>query len=105
MCNGEFEELVPRVSEFDGKGVTFISLSIAGWSSGELPSTQFLKEWKTKHAIPFVVAASPKDAGKMFYTSPRIPNTVIVDREGKLAFKGINPGADRILDEVRRLLP
>ena len=98
------KELVAKVSEFKGKPVTFISLSVAGWSSGELPSTTFLKEWKAKHSIPFTVAASPKNAGKEFYATPRIPNMVVIDQSGKLAFKQIHAPVDQVFAKVRELL-
>jgi hypothetical protein len=85
--------------------VVFISLSTAGWHSGELPSTQFLKEWKQRHRIPdtFVVAASPRDAGRDFYDEPELPNTVIVDPNGNLAFKKVDPGASGIIDAVKQI--
>ena len=98
------KELVSKVSEFKGKPVTFVSLSIAGKSSGELPSPQFLKEWKSQFNIPFVVAASPKNPGKEFYEQPRIPNMVVVDQGGKLAFKKIHAAVDEVFQKVRSLL-
>ena len=97
-------ELVPLVPEFEGKPVTFISLMVSGWSSGELPTAQFLKEWQQKHAIPFEIAASPRDPGKEFYQFPVFPNAVIIDQTNKLAFKSARPGVSRILQEVRRLV-
>lgn len=104
-CNTEMAEISPKSKQYEGKPVKFISLSASGWKSSEPPSTPFLKEWKSKHKIPFAVAASPKDAGKKFLAPPiYIPNVVIIDPSGKLAYKEINPGVDAILEEVDRLL-
>ena len=55
-CNEEFRQLIPRVKEFDGKPVRFVSLSVAGWSSSSPPNAKFLNEWKARHKIPFLVA-------------------------------------------------
>ena len=103
-CNAEMGELVPKVTEFEAKPVTFYSLSIGGWSSGELPDAPFLKEWKEKFDIPFHVAASPNNPGKEFFPSARIPSAVVIDKEGKLAFRQIHATVDQVLGEVRRLL-
>lgn len=104
-CNSEFEELVPRVSEFQGKPVSFISLSASGWSQSQSPDTKFLTEWKDKHEVPFVVAGSPKDAGKQFFEPPLyIPSVVILDAMGNLTYKQVNPGVDKMFKEVNRLL-
>ena len=104
-CNDELSEIAPRVTEFAGKPVTFLSLSASGWQHGSEPTMQFLKEWAAKHKITFPVLASPKDAGKKFIAPPiYIPNVAIVGKDGKLTYKAINPGVDVILDEVRSAL-
>jgi len=104
-CNAEFKELSPAVKEFDGKAVTFISLSSQGWKKGSTPDKQFLNEWKDKHAIPFTVAASPKDAGKAFFEPPYyIPSVVIIDQKGKLVFKEVSSPVEHTLKQVRDLL-
>lgn len=105
-CNSEFQELSPQVREFKNKPVKFISLSAAGWSKQSLPDTKFLNEWKNKHSLDdFVVAASPKDPGKKFFEPPiYIPNVAIIGKDGKLAYKAVNPGVNAILAQVRRLM-
>lgn len=103
-CNSEFSELIPKVGEFDGKGVVFISLSVAGWSQGSKPTTTFLKEWKARHNIPFTVAAAPVKEPYGFFSTPYIPNVVIVRPDGTMAYKAINPGVSAIFREIRRLL-
>lgn len=103
-CNVEFSELVPRVDEFAGKPVVFISLSVAGWSNSSAPTTQFLREWKERWDIPFTVAAAARKEGFSFFTDPRIPSVVIVDGEGKLVYKAINPGASTIFSKIKKLI-
>ena len=102
-CNQEFAELVPKVSQFNNQPITFISLSEAGWAGGLKPNTQFLQEWKAKHQIPFMVAASPRDGGIAFGAED-IPNVAIIDKQNKLVYKASLPGAEMILLEVRRAL-
>lgn len=103
-CNAEFTKLVPRVKELSNQPVTFVSLSAAGWTRPAPPDLQFLIEWKEKHEIPFTVAASPKDAGKLFFESPQtIPNVAIVDKTGKLAYKSIEGSLDEMFKEIKRL--
>lgn len=104
-CNEEMSQLAPRVKEFEGKPVTFISLSAYGWESGTMPDMTFLNEWKNKFKIPFPVAASPRDAGKVYFDPPLfIPNTVIIDRMGNLFYKEFAPEIDVLFDQVKAAL-
>jgi len=103
-CNSEMDELVPQVSEFNQKQVTFISLSAEGWERGDSPDQTFLRSWKKKHHIPFFVAASPDDFGSDFSDQSYIPLVAIIDSHGKLAYSAVSPGADAIVQEVRSLL-
>lgn len=104
-CNEEFKEIGPKVKEFDGKPVIFVSLSSDGWTNGSKPDSTFLREWEVKHNIPFLVAASPKDAGKKFFDPPLyIPNVAIIGKDGKLAYKAVNPGVSAVFEEVRKHL-
>lgn len=104
-CNEEFDQLSTRVKEFDGKPVTFISLSASGWTQAEAPTQTFLKEWKDKHKVSFEVCASPKDAGKQFFEPPLyIPSVVILDGFGNLTYAEVNPGINAMFAEVKRLL-
>lgn len=89
--------------------MVFVSLSVGGWSSGELPDAQFLQSWIQKFnlthaAAPFVVAASPRDAGKEFWERPHTPNTIVVDAKGVLFDKKEHPGAQGIVEMVRNAL-
>jgi hypothetical protein len=109
-CNNEFKSLAAATAEFSGKPVTFISLSAAGWTSGSTPDRKFLQEWQTKHKLNLalaniLVAGSPHDAGKDFFSSPSIPNVVIVDPAGEVAWKAIGPDFRDVLAEVRKILP
>lgn len=103
-CNTEFSQLVPRVGEFDGKPVVFISLSVAGWSQSSSPTTQFLREWKDRWDIPFTVAAASRKEPYSFFSNPLLPNVVIVDGDNKLAYRAINPGVNAIFNKVKALL-
>lgn len=104
-CNDEFDEISPRVKEFDGKAVTFISLSGAGYSSGSQPNQSFLQSWRNRHSIPssVVVAGSPRDYGQSFGHSA-IPNVAVIDPGGKLTFTETAPGVDATFEEVRKAL-
>jgi hypothetical protein len=109
-CNTEFASIARETAEFEGKPVRFISLSSAGWTSGSSPNKTFLTSWQNKHGLAkakasFVIAGSPRDAGKDFFKDVYIPNVAIVDTTGKVAFKAINPGVSKIVSEVRKLLP
>ncbi len=106
-CNQEFDEFSPRVGEFDGKPVVFLSLSASGWTNPSTPDATFLGAWRTKHHIPasVFVSASPKDAGKAFFTPPLyIPNVVIVDQQGNLAYKAVEPGVDEMFAQIHKLI-
>ena len=104
-CNAEIDEISARVKEFNGQPVTFISLSSQGDEHGQDPTVDFLKSWKERHNIPFVVAAAPKDAGKHFFTPPLyIPNVALVGKDGKLAYKAVAPDVDTLFEEVRKAL-
>jgi len=104
-CNAEMAELAPKVGQFNGKPVTFISISGNGWEHGSLPTTDFLKAWQSKYAIPFPVVASPKDAGKAYFEPPLyIPNVVIIDKAGRLIYKDFAPGVETIFAEVNAAL-
>lgn len=102
-CNNEMEELAPASAEFEGKSVVFASLSGEGWSHGQKPDATFLKEWKDRHSIPFVVAGTFKDFGKDFGAQGFIPFAAIVDGEGNVTKSG-SLSAAAITSEVRRLL-
>jgi peroxiredoxin len=109
-CNEKFSEVVASTNEFNGKPVTFISLSAAGWSSASKPDKKFLQEWRAKHKLDrglanIVVAASHRDAGRDFFPSPSIPNVVIIDTSGEVAYKAEGPSMKTVLEQVRRLLP
>lgn len=104
-CNDEFQELGRRVGEYKDKPVIFISLSASGWTQSQAPDQQFLGEWQKKHNISFLVAASPKDAGKKFFEPPLyIPSVAILDHDGKLAYKAVSPGISAILSQVDTLV-
>lgn len=104
-CNQEMSELAPRAKEFEGQPVTFVSLSAQGDQHGSEPTEDFLKSWKERHNIPFLVAASPKDAGKSFFAPPLyIPNVAIVGKDGKLAYKAVGPEVDAVFAEIKKAL-
>ncbi|MBI4404154.1 MAG: TlpA family protein disulfide reductase [Deltaproteobacteria bacterium] len=103
-CNAEMEELAPKVSEFQGKPVTFISLSTAGWVKYSPADVPFLREWRDRYKIPFTVAAAPSSEMYQFFTQPRIPNVAILRKDGKLAYKAIGASPETIFSQVRRLL-
>jgi len=104
-CNSEFDELKGKLAQYDGKRVTFLSLSSAGWTNGTQPTPQFLNEWRDKFGLKIPVLASPKDAGKSFIKPPLyIPNVAILDIDGRLAYKAVNPGVPVILQKVNGLL-
>jgi len=98
-------ELAARAKEFDGEPVTFLSLSAQGDAHGSLPTTEFLKSWRDRHRIPFLVAASPKDAGKQFFAPPiYIPNLAVVGKDGKLTYKAVAPEVDTLFAEIKKAL-
>ena len=103
VCNGEFQELIPRLGEVNNLNVNFISLSAAGWSAVEIPTTEFLQEWQQKHQIPFDVAASSRDPGIYFFKNARVPSVVIIDQKRKLAFKKLSASIDEIFEEIKRI--
>ena len=103
-CNEEMAKFPAAIKPYEGKPVTFYSLSAQGFKNGDLPTTEFLKEWQKKHNIPFIVAASPKDAGKLFWDPPYfIPRVAIIDQSGKLANKNMET-MEAVFAEINRLL-
>ncbi len=104
-CNKEMQEIVQRFNQIKDKAVTFISLSAQGDLQGAPPTSEFLKSWKERHAIPFLVAASPRDAGRHFFAPPiYIPNVVIIGRDNRLVFKAVSPKVEQIFAEVNKAL-
>jgi len=104
-CNEELEQLIPRLSEFAEKPVLFLSLSASGYSPSEPPDSEFLKNWKEKHKIPFPVLASPKDPGKKFFEPPyHIPSVAIVGLDNRLFYKAVGPDIDTLLGKVNEAL-
>ena len=104
-CNEKMGELVQKVDVFKNSPVVFYSLSSEGYKRGAPADAEFLKNWKEKHKIPFIVAASPRDPGRKFFEPPLyIPNVVIVGRDGKLTWKEMGPEIDDLLDAVREAL-
>ncbi|MBI4404153.1 MAG: redoxin domain-containing protein [Deltaproteobacteria bacterium] len=103
-CGNEMQDLAARVSVFDGRPVTFVSLSISGWQLETPADSQFLTQWEDTYEIPFAVAAASLSEMKQVFSELLIPSVIIIDKSGKLAFKGINPGTDVIFEQVRLLL-
>lgn len=104
-CNKEMAVLAVRSQEFADKPVTFISLSAQGDVQGAPPTIDFLKGWRERHKIPFLVAASPRDAGKNFFAPPiYIPNVVVIGRDNRLAYKSIGPTVDELFAEIKKAL-
>jgi peroxiredoxin len=104
-CQAEMKELVPRVKEFQGKSVVFISLSSQGDGHGSEPDKKFLESWQKRYNIPFTVAASPKDAGKSFFDPPYyIPATVVLDKSGKLIGKEQGMSVDDLFALINKNL-
>lgn len=109
-CHAEFKELVPKLERFAAKKVTFISLTAGGVDSSVDPTEDTLRKWETKFAIDkakasWVVALSPRDPGRYFFDQVLIPSVVILDQNGKVAFKAVTPGVTKIIAEVERLKP
>jgi thiol-disulfide isomerase/thioredoxin len=102
-CNEEVSELSQIHKQFEGKAVTFASLSGEGFKHGTRPDKAFLEAWKKKHKIPFVVAGKYRDFGFEFEGPGSIPFTVIVDKKGNVAKKGFM-STNSIVSHVKRLL-
>jgi hypothetical protein len=101
-CNDEFYELVPRVGEFAGQPVTFVSISAQGFNHGDAPNPSFLTAWQAKFEIPFTVAASPNDFGRDFTEQPYIPNVAIIDKQGNLSYAAVSPGVDATFEQINK---
>lgn len=105
-CQDEIAELSKRYPEIKNSGLLVASLSAEGMKPGQPVNDDFLKAWKEKYSIPFEVLASPKNAGKEFFEPPYyIPATVILNKDGLLAFKKVDAKVDEIFSKVRELLP
>ena len=102
-CNEEMHALAPAYSEFANSPVTFASLSGEGYAHGSKPDQTFLKSWKQKHNIPFVVAGKYKDFGQSMGASGTIPFAVIVNQKGESVAHG-NLSPSTITSTVRKLL-
>lgn len=102
-CNAEMGDLSKMYPEFANQEVVFASLSGEGYARGSKPDQTFLKSWKAKHKIPFVVAGKYKDFGKSFSAPGSIPFAVIVDKAGNVEQKGF-VSANQIRSIVRKLL-
>lgn len=104
-CNKEMSVLAKRSAEFLDKPVTFISLSSQGDLQGQPPTPEFLRSWKERHQIPFLVLASPKDSGRYFFAPPLfIPNVVVIGRDNRLAYKAIGASVDELFAEIKKAL-
>ncbi|NBT57661.1 hypothetical protein EBT16_02640 [bacterium] len=104
-CQDEMSELSSRYSEIKNSSVEIVSLSAEGFKHGQAVDEEFLKAWQKKFNIPFMVAASPNNAGKEFFKPPYyIPATVILDRGGVVRFKKVDASVDEIFQQVRTLI-
>ncbi len=109
-CNTEFQDLVNETRQFKNKMVAFLSLSASGWTSSAAPDKKFLKEWSTKHKLDqaeaqVLVLGSSRDAGRDFFEDVRIPNVAILDGNGTIIYKAVNPGLKAIAAQVKKVLP
>ncbi len=105
-CNEEMAALIPRVKEYDGKPVLFLSLSIADYN-GSRPTPEFLKSWQQKYNIPFPVLAAPRSELAQYDDQPGIPMDIIVDQNGKMSamVEGYdNGGIDVLFGKINALL-
>lgn len=102
-CNSEVSELSRNYNQFEGEPVVFASLSGEGFQHGSKPDQAFLKAWKAKHNIPFVVAGKYKDFGKTYGATGTIPFTAIVDGAGNIVAKG-NMSPSSVVAKVKSLL-
>lgn len=108
-CQQEFKELVPAMEAFAGKRIHFISLSCEGWNHGDSPARLFLEQWHLWHKIDkakaqWYTAASPRNAGNDYFNGPSVPNVVILNAAGKVAYKAINPGVREIARQINKIL-
>lgn len=105
-CQQEFQELGPEARQFRNDPVKFFSLSIEGYRRGAPADSTFLTSWKNRHGLgDFVVAASPRDAGRDFFNPPYyIPSVAIIGKDGLLVYKAVNPGAHAIVNQVENLV-
>ncbi len=105
-CNDEMSALAPRVKEFAGKPVVFLSLSVADFNGGT-PTPDFLKQWEEKYAISFPVLAAPQSDLLQYTDNPGIPMDILVDQQGKLSemVEGYDDGAiDSLFAKINALL-
>lgn len=110
-CNSEFAHIDQEMAKFKDKNVVFISLSCEGWNSGSKPDQKFLTEWQTKHKLAspkasFVIAGSPRHCGGDFFGEDTgIPNAVVIDTMGMVAYKEVGPNTQTLIKEIEAVLP
>ncbi len=109
-CQSEFSTIAKDTAEFNGKPVTFFSLSAEGWNSRSASNQAFLQDWKKTYKLDkamasFIVASSNGDFGSDYFSSPKIPSVVILDDSGAVTYKAIAPGMAAIKAQIRKLLP
>lgn len=109
-CNSEWAKLVPALEKYKGnERVTFFGLLGEGWSGGAPADDAFLTQWGNKFGVAkaesyWLLVSSKRDFGRDFFSSPSIPNTVILDIDGKVVFKAIAPGVKKVIEQVDKLL-
>lgn len=93
-CVRAFPEYVKAIEEIDSDEVRFIAVN-----QGEPPAV--IKPFLDRHQWDFEVALDPQQAFAPKYGDEGIPHTVIIDRNGKIAWvhSGFKPGIGDILKE------
>ena len=83
-CNDEVQALLPRVNEFAGQPVVFISVSVAGYSHDAPADAAFLQQWQNQYNFPFLVVGTDRKELALYSDQPGTPTNVIVSKDDKL---------------------
>jgi cytochrome c biogenesis protein CcmG, thiol:disulfide interchange protein DsbE len=83
-CRQESAELNRAYARYQGRGVTFVGIA---WNDLESDARKFVQEYR----VPYPVALDQAGRVSIDYGITGVPETFVVDREGRFAQKWVGP--------------
>lgn len=97
-CRAEMPHLIELQNMYGERGLEVIGLNIGDGDGGQ-ESNEDIEEFVRKVKLNYTIARSPREATKQFYLITKaevVPQSLVVDREGRLRGAFIGGGGDVI---------
>lgn len=89
-CRQEAAELNRAYARYSDRGVAFVGIA---WNDEEEEARAFVRQ----HGVPYATALDPEGRIAIEYGITGVPETFLIDREGRLVQKWVGPVAERRL--------